>query len=311
MITRSEDEPDRLTGKGMTRGKRFIVVLLCLCTVVSVFAPSSSYAVQPIPFGFCPKYNPRIMYQYYQPFIDYLNQHTSYQFELKLSRVYQDTIARLGRKEIVIASCGPVSYIRAREKYPVWPILRPVSRDGRLHYRGIIIVRRDSPLRKLGDLKGKSFAFGQEWSTAGHILPEYYLLKAGVRRKDLKNYSFLRHHDSVVQAVLTGQFAAGAVKDIIAYQYQSKGLRFIHSTDPIPTVPIIVHADAPWEVVRSVKTALLKINPQDPLYQQKMRTWDEEFKYGFIEATDGDYDVIRKILHAIPLGKGDKGDARK
>ncbi len=292
----------------MTRGKRFIVVLLCLCTVVAVFTPSLARTAQPIPFGFCPKYNPRIMYQHYQPFIDYLNQHTSYQFELKLSPVYQDTIARLGRKEIVIASCGPVSYIRAREKYPVRPILRPVSRDGQPHYRGVIIVRQDSPLRKLGDLKGKSFAFGQELSTAGHILPEYYLLKAGVRRKDLKSYSFLRHHDSVVQAVLTGQFEAGAVKDIIAYQYQSKGLRFIHITDPIPTVPIIVHADAPWEVVRSVKGALLKINPNVAIYQEIMATWDEEFKYGFTEAANGDYDAIRKILHAMPLGKGDKGD---
>ena len=295
----------------MTTGKKFIAALLCYCTMASLFAPSLAFPEQPIPFGFCPKYSPRIMYQYYQPFIDYLNQHTSYQFELKLSRVYQDTIERLGRKEIVIASCGPVSYIRAREKYPVRPILRPLSREGQPYYRGIIIVRQDSPVRKLVELKGKSFAFGQELSTAGHILPEYYLLKAGVRRKDLKSHAFLRHHDSVVQAVLTGQFEAGAVKDIIAHQYRSKGLRFIHITDPIPTVPIVVHADAPWEVVRSVKAALLKINPQDPLYQQKMTSWDEEFKYGFIEAADGDYDAIRKVLHDIPLGKGDKGDLGK
>ena len=39
--------------------------------------------------GFCPKYNSRIMYQLYQPFIDYLNENTSYHFEIKLTRFYQ------------------------------------------------------------------------------------------------------------------------------------------------------------------------------------------------------------------------------
>jgi hypothetical protein len=29
------------------------------------------------------------MYRLYQPFIDYLNESTPYQFEMKLSRVYQ------------------------------------------------------------------------------------------------------------------------------------------------------------------------------------------------------------------------------
>jgi hypothetical protein len=30
-----------------------------------------------------------------------------------------------------------------------------------------------------------------------------------------------------------------------------------------------------------------------------MAQWDEEFKYGFTEATDSDYDSIRKILRVV------------
>ena len=239
--------------------KKFIIAFLCLCAYFSFFSPSLSFSKELIPFGLCPKYNPRIMYRLYQPFIDYLSENTPYRFEIKLSRVYQDTVERLGKKEINIASCGPVSYIRARERYPVKPILRALSKDGKPTYRGIIIVRQNSPLQRLEDLKGKSFAFGQEWSTAGHMLPEYYLMKANIRLKDLKRYSFLRHHDSVVNAVLKGQYEAGAVKDIVAYQHQKEGLRFIFVTDPIPTVPIVVRDDAPGDLVKSVKDALLKI----------------------------------------------------
>jgi phosphonate transport system substrate-binding protein len=287
--------------------KRFIIEFLSFFIYFLFFSSAPVFSKQVVPFGFCPKYNPRIMYQLYQPFIDYLNETTSYQFEIKLSRVYQDTIDRLGSGEIIIASCGPVSYIKAREKYRVKPILRALSKDGKPYYRGIIIVRRDSAIQDLKDLKGRSFAFGQAWSTASHILPEYYLSKANIKLKDLKDYDFLRHHDSVANAVLKGQFDAGAVKDIIAYKYQKDGLRFIFMTDPIPTVPIVVRADAPQEMVKSVKTALLNLNPKDPNHQKKMAQWDEEFKYGFTEVSDSDYDPIRRILRTIPIDQDLKG----
>ena len=292
-------------------GNRIRIALLCLC-IYSFFPPSAPAFSRPIiPFGLCPKYNPRMMYQLYQPFIDYLNVNTPYRFEIKLSRVYQDTIERLGRSEIVIASCGPVPYIWARERYPVKPILRPLNRDGKPYYQGVIFVRQDSLIQKIVDLRGRGFAFGPELSTAGHILPEYHLRRAGIRLKDLKEYAFLRHHDSVVNSVLKGKYDAGAVKDVVAFQHQKEGLRFIYITDPIPTVPIVVREDAPPALVAAVKTALLKIDPQDRNDMKKMVQWDEEFKYGFIEAKDSDYDSIRKILRSVHRSPGGKGPYRE
>jgi phosphonate transport system substrate-binding protein len=285
-----------------------------VCTVLIggylLFSPIQTFSKDVIPFGLCSKYNPRIMYQLYQPFVEYLTENTPYQFEIKLSRTYQETIDQFGHGKITIASCGPVPYVRAKEKYPVAPILRTLSKDGKPYYHGIIVVRQDSPIRKLTDLKGRSFAFGQEWSTAGHILPEYHMVRANVHLKDLKNYSFLRHHDSVVRGVLQGQFDAGAVKDVVAFQYQSKGLSFIHTSDPIPTVPIVVRNDTPKEMIESVKSALLKLNPHNPAYQKMMTQWDEEFKYGFTEASDSDYDPVRKILQEIMKDHEKEGSFR-
>jgi phosphonate transport system substrate-binding protein len=285
--------------------RRILLLPFFICIFIFHSTPASSKEI--IPFGLCPKYNPRIMYQLYQPFVDYLSENTPYQFEIKLSSTYRETINRFGTGEIVIGSCGPVPYIKAREKYPVTPIVRALSGDGKPHYRGMIIVRQDSPIQNLSDLKGKRFAFGQALSTTGHILPEYHLMKANIRLKDLKEYAFLRHHDSVVNAVLKGQFDAGAVKDIVAYKYQKDGLRFISVTDPTPTVPIVARTDVSQKMVKSVKTALLKLDPKDPNYRKKMAQWDEEFKYGFTEASDSDYDPIRRILRTIPVDQGMKG----
>lgn len=276
-----------------------------------LFFPSPfAFSEEVLPFGFCPKYNPRIMVQLYQPFIDYLNETTPYQFELKLSRHYQEIVDQVGRGEILIASCGPVSYVKARERYGVRPIVRALSKNGKPSYRGITIVRRDSSIERLQDLKGKRFAFGQAWSTAGHLLPQYYLTKAGIRLRDLKEYAFLRHHDSVVGAVLKGQFDAGAVKDVVAYQHEKDGLRFIFVTEPIPTVPIMAAQKAPLEMIASVRSTLLRLGRDPSISPQRMALWDEEFKYGFTEAKDSDYDPIRVILRAIPLDSDKKGRVR-
>jgi phosphonate transport system substrate-binding protein len=275
--------------------------------VASLFSPIQTFSKQVIPFGLCPKYNPRIMYQLYQPFADYLSENTPYQFEIKLSRSYQEMIDRFGKGEILVASCGPVPYIKAKEKYGIKPIFRALNKDGNPFYRGIIIVRKDSSIQGLSDLKRMSFAFGQVLSTAGHIVPQYHLMKAGVQLIDLQRYSYLRHHDSVVHAVLKGQFDAGAVKDVVANKYEKEGLRFVFVTDPIPTVLITARSDAPKELVESVRSALLRIDPKDPAYQKKMASWDEEFKYGFMQASDSDYDPIRKILRTMNLDREMKG----
>lgn len=285
-------------------------VLFALFFVLLFFPSPFAFSEEVLPFGFCPKYNPRIMVQLYQPFIDYLNETTPYQFELKLSRYYPEIVDQVGRGEILIASCGPVSYVKARERYGVRPIVRALSKNGKPSYRGITIVRRDSSIERLQDLKGKRFAFGQAWSTAGHLLPQYYLMKAGIRLRDLKEYAFLRHHDSVVGAVLKGQFDAGAVKDVVAYQHEKDGLRFIFVTEPIPTVPIMAAQKAPLEMIASVRSTLLRLGRDPSISPQRMALWDEEFKYGFTEAKDSDYDPIRVILRAIPLDSDKKGRVR-
>jgi hypothetical protein len=42
-----------------------------------------------------------------------------------------------------------------------------------------------------------------------------------------------------------------------------------------------------------------------------MAQWDEEFKYGFTEVSDSDYDSIRKILRAVEKEHGMQGIVRE
>lgn len=262
--------------------------------------PTNSDSLNTIYFGFITRYNPRIMYQEYQPIMDYLSSKTPYHFEILLGKTYLDAVDHLKRDLVQISSFGAVTYIEADAKFNVMPILKPLNENGTAYYKSLIVVRDDSEIQQIADLHGRSFAFASHHSTSGYLIPSYELLKNGIPLEDLSDYSNLKHHDSVAKAVLSGEYDAGAVKDIIGLRYLEKGLRVIHKSNPIPSVPLVVKENLDVEIISAIKAALLSIDINNRENAKIIQNWNSEFKYGFTEAKDSDYHQIREMINGVP-----------
>jgi phosphonate transport system substrate-binding protein len=291
----------------MIRFVRLTLYLLLALMAAAHPAWAEKTADKPvILFGVIPRYNPVIMYRSYQPLMDYLTEHTPYRFELKLSRDYTEAVELLRQGVTPIASLGDLTFAEACTQFGARPIVKPLNSRGHADYHSIIIVREDSTINTLRDLKGKTFAFGNLHSTSGNLIPRDFLFQNGITLFDLKSYTNLDSHDAVAKAVLKGKVEAGAVKDVIAYRYREHGLRLLAVSGPIPSVPVVVRKDAPAELVRAVESALLAIDPTDPRMRERMRDWDPEFRHGFVRATQEDYRPIFQLLESIPGGCGSR-----
>ncbi len=282
---------------------KIIAILIC---ILSIFSADTAFSAEKplVRFGVIPRYNPLVMYKRYQPIMDYLTAETPYRFELKISKDYPEAVRFLREGVTQVSSLGDVTFAEASIEYAAIPILKPRNKAGIPSYRSAIIVRTDSPLKEIKELRGKSMAFGSPHSTSGNLIPRYLLWENGVGLRDLKTYSNLQHHDAVAKAILKGQFDAGAVKDVVAEKYQSHGLRILAWSAPIPAVPLVVRADAPPDVVKALTAALLKLDRNNPEHQKMMSTWDDEFRHGFARATKDDYQSIFRMIRDIPLGCG-------
>ncbi|RME66853.1 MAG: phosphate/phosphite/phosphonate ABC transporter substrate-binding protein, partial [Nitrospirae bacterium] len=85
-------------------------------------------------FGVIPRDNPRIAFEKYQPLVDYLSEATGLKIELTMKRTYEETIVALGNGEMDLALLGPLSYLEARARYGVLPILKSVTSEGKPYY---------------------------------------------------------------------------------------------------------------------------------------------------------------------------------
>lgn len=257
-------------------------------------------------FGVIPRDNPRIMYEKYQPLLDYLASKTSYTYELVLKKNYEETVTALGSGETDVALLGPLTYLEAHSKYGAISILKPKGVDGTASYKSVIIRKKESPVRSLSELKGKSVAFASSKSTSGNLMPRYLFAGAGIHLSELNSYANFDYHDSVVKAVLKGQYTAGAVRDSVARKYLKLGIDIMAESETIPTGPLVAGPGTPYAVIENIKRALLELNSQKSDRQSILKRLDEEYKNGFIDAADKDYGDIRRKINAVPqtCGKG-------
>ncbi len=256
------------------------------------------------------RYNPRAMVEHYQPMLDYLATHTPYRFKLVLSRDYTDAVNKICNGDVAIASLGGMTFHEAEERCGVKPLVRPLSDRGDPYYRSVFVVRDDSPLQSVDELVGRSLALASPHSTSGALVPIHMLWKRGIMLKDLSSYSFTNHHDRVAKSVLSGEYDAGALKDVVARDYMKYGLRIIGVSDPIPGVPIVAGPACPDSLAMLMRSVLVNMDPDDPDLAGTIQDWDPEFRHGFALTSSGDYDVLTRMLHDLESAGYTPGDWR-
>jgi phosphonate transport system substrate-binding protein len=88
------------------------------------------------------------------------------------------------------------------------------QRDIDDNFRSVFIANQKSAIRNLDDLKGKTFTFGNEWSTSGRLMPQHFLQKKGIKLADFKGKpGFASTHDKTLYLVGEGTYEAGVMNE--------------------------------------------------------------------------------------------------
>jgi phosphonate transport system substrate-binding protein len=96
----------------------------------------------------------------------------------------------------------------------VEPVVVPQEKDGSIFYIAAMIVREDSGINSIDDMKGHSLAFTDPNSASGYLIPSVTLRAKGIDLADGKYFTrtgFSGGHEQGVVAVLNRQYDACVV----------------------------------------------------------------------------------------------------
>jgi phosphonate transport system substrate-binding protein len=251
-------------------------------------------AGEPARFAVVSFYNPRLMYLKYQPLVDYLSEQTGRRWELVVSPAYESAVEELCGGQVGAAYLGPFTYVRAHARCGAEPVVR-LQTGGNATYRSYVMVRSESAMTSLADLRGKRIGFGAPLSTSSHLVPRAMLSRAGlVLGRDL-TCVYLAHHERAARAVLLGDVDACAVRDIVGDKFVQRGLKVLARSEPIANFPFVLPPGSSPADRDGLLRALVTLPRSDPAIARRMSGWDEELAAGFAPAADTEYEPIRSI----------------
>jgi phosphonate transport system substrate-binding protein len=210
----------------------------------------------------------------------------------------------MGAGKAHIGWLNTFNYVLAHEKYGVDAALVTV-RFGETFYTGEIIVRADSGITSLDDLKGKTFCWVDPNSTSGYIIPRIMLLANGINPDtDFAEQVEAGSHNNVVAAVYNGDCDAGAcysdARSSIAEEYPDvmDVVSILATTPEIPNDNVSFIKDFPTDMRDSITQALLDISASEDGQAALNSLYSID---GLEKTNDSFYDGFRADLSAAGI----------
>jgi len=209
------------------------------------------------------------------------------------------------------AELGASGYAKIYLENPeaVDPILTTVQTDGSTGYYSVMVVRKDSGITKLEDMKGKKLGFADPDSTSGYLVPSVTLPEAigGPVDQYFGSTGFGGGHENLVLEVLKGTFDGGTTwaSGVGEFKdgYTSGNLRKmvdkgilnmddlvqVWQSPLIPNGPIVVRTSMDETIKAKFKDFMMKLPETDPACFSAIQGGDYK---GFVEVNPDFYKAI-------------------
>jgi phosphonate transport system substrate-binding protein len=267
----------------------------------------------PVTMAFVPSADSTKVLASGEPLAKLLQDATNLNFKVSVPTSYTAVIEAMGSNQVDVGWLAPFAYVLAHDKNGTQVLLTSL-RQGSKTYRSQIIVRADSGINSIADLRGKKFAFVEPASASGFLFPNALLAGQGI---DYKTYFsdtlFAGGHDRVIIAVYNKQVDGGATfgnsidtgpptdaRTLVTSQIPDvmTAIKPIAQTDPIPNDTVSVRKGLDDNLVKLIRDGLLYVQSTADGKKALRDLYNID---GLGAADDKDYDTIRSAAKALNL----------
>lgn len=262
------------------------------------FGPKPPSGEAPRPeylFAVHPLHNPTRLFEVYQPLVDLINaQTTEFSVKLEASLNYAAFEDKLYHRRLHFALPNPLQTIEA-EKHG-YRIFGKMGDDDQ--FTGIILVRKDSGINQINDLKGAAISFPAPTAVAACMMPKLYLKQRGLDVDHDCEPRYVGSQESSIMNVYRGETKAGVTWpppwESFARQHpeMARALVVKWETEPLLNNGLVVRDDVPAAHLKIVADVFFNLHKSEAGRQILARMNLSRFE----PADSATYEPMRRFL---------------
>lgn len=275
-----------------------VTAFIVLAEMVYVLPASAANAE--LIMGVFPRRNPSEMVDMFNPLAQHLSRELGSPVKLETASNFKSFWEAVAAGRYHLVHYNQYHYVRSRKQFG-YHVIAKNEEAHRSTLAGALVVRKDSALKSLQDLRGKRIVFGgDKQALVSYILPTYLLRQAGLKQGDYSE-EFAQNPSNVALTVFFHQADAGGIGDNV---FETQAVRdkvdvaqmtHLLMGEPVPHLPWAVRADVPVAERLRIQRILLGVkdapNGANILKAGALT--------GLVIAEDREYNTVRRIIKAV------------
>lgn len=269
---------------------------------------AKGYVPETLNVQFVPSQNADTLEAKAKPLEKLLSDELDIPVKVSVSTSYNTIVEAMASKQVDVGFLPPTAYVLAKEKGAADVILQAQrygvnDETGQPteelvdYYKSEFVVKKDSNINSIEDLKGKKIGYQDVTSSAGYVWPAAVLMENGIDPlKDVQPVT-LKGHDQAIIALLNGDVDAAVVfqdaRNVVKKDYPDvfEQTKIIEFTEKIPNDTIAVRSDMNDEWVQKIQDAFIEIGKSEEGHKIIKEVYSHE---GYIESDDSKFDIVRE-----------------
>ncbi len=265
-------------------------VLFLLLIFVSFSFGQESLKIAVLSYG-----DPIKEYKRYSALSKYLSEKINKKVDLIIVEDVDKVFQIFKKNEAQIAIGCSVVYFELKRQYNVEAIA-VMKINGKAVENGVLVVKKDSPINSIQDVKGKKITLGSPICMSNCVMPLYMLANAGINQHDVINIWSSGTDKGAILSLIAGIADVAGVKEESIKNYEPY-LKVIAKSPSFPRHIIMVSKNLDKKIYKDIENAIFSAD------NEVLKNMEID---GFVKPQPNMFEIIknyRKILELFPVLK--------
>jgi len=284
---------------------RMVVVLILFCLVwiplaVEPAEKTLQAEINELKLGVFPRRGEKNTRKMYAPLTKELSRSLGIKVVLETTHDFASFWENVAKKRYDIVHYNQYHYVKSHKKFGYRVFAQNVE-FGSQKIAGAILVRRDTGIDSLQDLKGKKIVFGGgRRAMMAYIMTTYLLRNAGLNEGDYFEQFALNPPKATIATFYRQAAAAGAGNFVLELpnvkkQIDVSEMKYLAVSDSMAHLPWAVKQTIPDELASEIQSVMVNLSNSS----EGKKILKNARVNRFSPVTDEDYNQHRKIIKAV------------